>query len=359
MAVSSAMSWSDAVAAANGRVIDRPPSFTDEPSAAQLSGTWPLKTVNPKASSIAHVVDVVRGVAMTDEIKKEVVEKYSQGKLTELPPPFGPGTLKPGTSFKMQLLVWSPPASVGSSEDAAPLLIKHYTFDKSKMTGKAARLVAVGEAFVIDWQGVTTRGNIGRTAFQLMIRAMGGFQCTCYDVEEEMPLGDAGKGAMGPEDVDAGIDYINLHAPRDAAQNAQLPWSLKNVNDKSSPIYKWQRGIIREAIHNLAQDNGQSTTQLRHPVTLFGLAAWFRHAFAPLLSTLSSKSVIFVGEPRQGKTPVLYALCMALSRYWIARDGVDREPSFRSTVDLDSLRRIQEISIARTWWTTVTCRSRA
>ena len=63
---------------------------------------------------------------------------------------------------------------------------------------------------------------------------------------------------------------------------------------------------------------------------------------ALIAPTFKSKAMVLVGRPGWGKTPLMQAIAMAMSKFWIDNPSMEtREdrPSFRTTEALDFLRR--------------------
>ena len=76
-------------------------------------------------------------------------------------------------------------------------------------------------------------------------------------------------------------------------------------------------------------------------LTLHDLNAWFLDdILAPLLKDIKTKTLVFMGLAEKGKTPAAQAIAMAVSAYYILKEGngEDKVPSFRLCSSLDQLR---------------------
>ena len=190
---------------------------------------------------------------------------------------------------------------------------------------------AQGDAHVVDW-GTESKYD-GRKAFQRMLEMLGGTQFLWFT----LAMADE-KQLLSRETIEAGFPFIDANAPRSDAQNAILRWITVQLNDAESPIFGWREALVAKAVQNLKQEAILAKTRTYYPVTLDDLASWFVDILEDVLPGMLDKALIFLGEPGIGKTPVCYAISMALSRYHINADQVDVQPSFRVAPDLDSFR---------------------
>ena len=177
---------------------------------------------------------------------------------------------------------------------------------------------------MVDW-GTESKYD-GRKAFQRMLEMLGGTQFLWFT----LAMADE-KQLLSRETIEAGFAFIDANAPRSDAQNAIL-------NDAASPIFGWREALVAKAVQNLKQEAILAKTRTYYPITLDDLASWFVDILEDVLPGMLDKALIFLGEPGIGKTPVCYAISMALSRYHINADQVDVQPSFRVAADLDFFR---------------------
>ena len=116
-----------------------------------------------------------------------------------------------------------------------------------------------------------------------------------------------------PEELRAGIEHINNHAPLANAKNGQFLWSLLNIRDKDSPICG-----VGKACGNRATGNSQSEPEYFFPLLLRDLNSEFQRTVVPMiLPTLLSFGLIILGKPGIGKTPAAIIMVMAVARYLI------------------------------------------
>ncbi len=135
----------------------------------------------------------------------------------------------------------------------------------------------------------------------------------------------------------AGFVHIREKGPKSNNQNQFVEWTEMEINDEASPIFKWERGAVKESVRNYAAGEMLAKTIEDYPLTLKNLQPWFSHdVLKYTFSSLDSYSVVWVGSSGIGNTPAEKAVAMALSRHNVAeteRDGLT--PGFRTTINLD------------------------
>ena len=65
---------------------------------------------------------------------------------------------------------------------------------------------------------------------------------------------------------------------------------------------------------------------------------FLRHAILPVLRSLRDHSLVFLGEPNQGKTPTAVIVAWMFSRYYINHYAYDVDARVRTAPDLDFFR---------------------
>ena len=144
-----------------------------------------------------------------------------------------------------------------------------------------------------------------------------------------------------PEELRAGIEHINNHAPLANAKNEQFLWSLLNIRDKDCPICGWPLHIVGKACGNRATGNSQSEPEYFFPLLLRDLNSEFQRTVVPMiLPTLLSFGLIILGKPGIGKTPAaIIIMVMAVARYLIQTRNMDGYfPGWRRSKQIDGFR---------------------
>ena len=106
-----------------------------------------------------------------------------------------------------------------------------------------------------------------------------------------------------------GFDFIEANGTRSNARNEQLRWITKQLNDKSSPVFRFQRATIQQALDNLKSASLQVRTQTEYPITMMDFDPIFAREVVPLLvPKLRTHACGFLGKHGVGKTPVMCAM---------------------------------------------------
>ena len=56
------------------------------------------------------------------------------------------------------------------------------------------------------------------------------------------------------DELDAGFQFMDQHAPRSSSKNMQLIWTTKCLRNKECPIFGWPLGLVEKALRNLSHD---------------------------------------------------------------------------------------------------------
>ena len=285
----------------------------------------PLKPMRPSSTKLKSVVERLNPLPSTAVDFDSLYSNVSRGRYDSLPNTLA-ADLGPNIKFKMQL--------VGQqAEDGQWTFIKHYIFD-AKMSAKLLQERLDGELFIIDY-GKNFRA--GLKGFQYLLEHVGQWSVMWFQVSVK----DTKTKIKHKSDLDAGFSFIRTQGPRSNMQNRQTEWTEIEIHREGSPIYGWSAGLVKESLRGYANSNVFADRTSNFYVTLHDLSAWFLHdVIIPLLPTLKSKTVVFMGLAEKGKTPAAQALALAMSEYWLLVDNMawDQRPAFRLCASLDQLR---------------------
>eukprot|EP00971_Amphidinium_carterae_P249130 4945204-Amphidinium_carterae.1 len=113
----------------------------------------------------------------------------------------------------------------------------------------------------------------------------------------------------------------------------------KEIRSADSPLFEWERSLVREAIRNKQTARGLADDITAFPVTLRDFNSWVLNCVLKrILPFAMEGSFVFLGKSGCGKTPLAGALAMALSSFHIERLGLDTKPSFRTSNNMDFFR---------------------
>lgn len=153
------------------------------------------------------------------------------------------------------------------------------------------------------------------------------------------PDGKKTKRVFTADEIDDGYDFMFEFGPRSNGNNMQNRWIMKQMNDSVSPLFGWMKADIKDGLANLMNERCLAPTQTYFPICLMDLHVDFRrNVLKLLLPMVRTTGVLLLGVQGNGKSPALAALAMALSRYYIQRDGINAAPGFRQASDLDFFR---------------------
>jgi hypothetical protein len=279
------------------------------------------KDLNVLAPSIKHFVDIIEDYdgGVNYEQLRPIMRDLA---LDELPPPFSTPSV-PSFTYKLQLFIVPQP-------NGKHCVVKHFYVPSEKV--KAASVVPLirGRGYEVAW-GSNIKNT--RKALQFMLEQMGGMQYRIHCLTAETKRAAAKRPqSKSEEDLDAGFDYILKCGVRDKADLGQLRWVVKEIANEGSPIYGWHKGLVQEALSQLATDGTLAKTVTSFPLTVRDLQDWFAVILESLVHHCMDKSAWFLGEPGVGKTLVARLLAMMWSRFH-GGDG-----AFKTANDMDFFR---------------------
>jgi hypothetical protein len=166
--------------------------------------------------------------------------------------------------------------------------------------------------------------------------------CKPKDVAESSASskGSSNQWDPSPEELEAGIEFINDVAPISNNKNQQLIWILKEIRSPGSAIYKWPKSIVQEACANKSKSKHQADHEFWFALTLMDYKRLIVYGILPLIfKLLLTHGLLICGKAGVGKTQFAKSLAMAIGRYWIAVKGlVGQRPSWRRGSMMDVFR---------------------
>eukprot|EP00971_Amphidinium_carterae_P188879 3749712-Amphidinium_carterae.1 len=217
------------------------------------------------------------------------------------------------------------------------LVIIHLHF-RSRVQISKLSAVLTGEIFLIDQSGFAAQKV--KLLITYMFLNMGGRVLSCFKpAPAEKSTGKRALVERTPAEIDAGFNFINKHAPTGFQRNQHLVWMEKELRDTDSPIFEWDRMLVREAMRNKQTARCLADEVTSYPVCLADLNSWVVDKILKKLVPMATEAgFVFLGKAGCGKTPLANSLAMAISGHQIARLGLDAQPSFRTSNNLDFFR---------------------
>ena len=241
------------------RIVEVTSVMLDAPVSEKGVDAWrdlPLKPFDRRARRIRNLVVAFEHNGAIDF--EGAREAFVAKRWENLPEPLATTQDTTNVQFTAQFLAVPMPTPAGA-DPPKHFIVKHYTTKADLNFTEAKKFGPEETLYAIDWKGQNFAA--GRKAFQYLFEKIGGAVFAAFGLE----VGDAdaaeGKKLLSKEEVDLGFDSIEAHAPRSNARNEQLRWIFTELNDRGSPIYRFPRGTIQQAIDNLKAAALQVRTQ--------------------------------------------------------------------------------------------------
>ncbi|CAE7356601.1 unnamed protein product, partial [Symbiodinium sp. CCMP2456] len=86
--------------------------------------------------------------------------------------------------------------------------------------------------------------------------------------------GGPNKQAKETNEIRTGFAFIRKEGPEENSDGQFTFWTEEQVNDPNSPIYKWDRSVVKEFLRCLADQGSQAKSITDWPLTLKSLTPW-------------------------------------------------------------------------------------
>ena len=258
---------------------------------------------------------------------KEIETLFLQQRYADLPEPLGMKG-RNLTPFNMQLFIL--PQGPETYH-----IVKHIKFaENTKVNHFTILNMVYGQALEIDLQKHYREGS---RAFQYMLEGLGGFQVRYLKL---VPQGSSSKPTKEMEDIRKGFDFIRQQGPEENSEGQFTSWTEEQVNDPSSPLYRWERGTIKEFLRCLADQGSQANTIKDWPLTLKSITPWaLNQVIAPILPHILEHAIVWIGRSHVGKSPISYTLSSITSAFWLVQEDREEPPMFQTCNHLDYFRK--------------------
>ena len=254
---------------------------------------------------------------------KEIEKLFLQQRYADLPEPLGmQGSCL--TPYNMQLFI------IPNGPDEYHI-VKHVKFvDNTKVNHQTILRMVHCRALEINLQKHFREGS---RALQHLLESLGGFQVRYMRL---IPTGSSSKPPKETEDIRAGFTFIKQSGPEENSEGQFTEWTEEQVNDPNSPLFKWDRGVIKEFLRNLADQSSRANTIKDWPLTLKSITPWaLNHVVGPVLPHILEHAIIWIGRSRVGKSPISYTISAVTSAFWLVQEERDDKPMFQTCNRLD------------------------
>ena len=309
-------------------------------SGAVPLGAWnhvnfPMTDVDEHDGNPAvHYIDVITGHSMEislDDLALQYKNAIVNKDLDLLRHPFGPKVAVPKET-KLQLVILD-------SAGGTVTVFKHYIFPH-KCKPSFVKNIIFGRLCRPNF--MSQKSTVGKKILQYCLQNMGGHQFRCFDVLTEVAPGNSKTKAfddLEDEDLDKGFDFLKQNAPRSSSDLQQLSWQTKQLRKRTSPIYGWPHALVEKALRCLSSDGALARKEFDWPLPL---TERFYHKWAlEMLEEVWNfdvASLVMLGEPNTGKSPLCRSILMAQCRLNRERFHLEDKPCLRITPEIDFLR---------------------
>ena len=325
-----AVTWDEAVANTDGMKIlflDKP-MVVNKPPGQITIGSLPAKDeIVDCMKQKTQFLDVLLGYEGDIDLK-QVETLFLQQRYQDFPEPI---RVKGNnvTPYTMQLFIVP-------KGDRKWDIVKHIRFAAGARVWHSTILgMSVGRPLEIDYQKQFREGS---RALQYMLEGLGGFQVRYAKI---VPGAASKQLPKETEDIRKGFQFLRDHGPEDNSNGQFTSWTEEQVNDPSGPLYKWDKGTVKEFLRSMADQGSTANTIRDWPLTLVDFTPWaLNTVIAPVLPHLLEHAVIWIGKSQVGKSPIAYTLSHLLSSFWLLQEErADDVPSFQTSNHLDYFRK--------------------
>ena len=325
-----AVTWDEAVANTDGMkilVLDKP-MVVNKPPGQITIGSLPAKDeIVDCMKRKTQFLDVLLGYEGDIDLK-QVETLFLQQRYQDFPEPI---RVKGNnvTPYTMQLFIVP-------KGDRKWDIVKHIRFAAGARVWHSTILgMSVGRPLEIDYQKQFREGS---RALQYMLEGLGGFQVRYAKI---VPGAASKQLPKETEDIRKGFQFLRDHGPEDNSNGQFTSWTEEQVNDPSGPLYKWDKGTVKEFLRSMADQGSTANTIRDWPLTLVDFTPWaLNTVIAPVLPHLLEHAVIWIGKSQVGKSPIAYTLSHLMSSFWLLQEErADDVPSFQTSNHLDYFRK--------------------
>ncbi|CAE7335505.1 unnamed protein product [Symbiodinium pilosum] len=258
------------------------PIIVHQPVGNVQVGDLPAKDeIHENGKKKLQFLDVIMNYKGTFNFK-EIEKLFLQQRYADLPAPLGmKGNNR--TPYNMQLFILE-------QGHETYHIVKHIKFiGNTKVNHQTILHTVYGRALEITCKVIFVK---------VLVRYMKLF-----------PQGSSSKPTKETEDIRKGFDFIRLEGPEENSDGQFTSWTEEQVNDPASPLYKWERGTIKEFLRCLADQGSQANTIKDWPLTFKSIAPWaLNHVISPILPHILEHAIVWIGRSYVGKSPMSYTI---------------------------------------------------
>ena len=143
---------------------------------------------------------------------------------------------------------------------------QHVRFaEGSKVLSSTILSMCTGRALEIDYHKNFWEGS---RAPQYMFEGLDGFY------NKIAPASSSSKISRETEDIRSAFGFMKEHGPQDNSDGQFVSWTEEQVNDTTSPLYKWERGVVKKFLRCQADKRYEADRVADWPLTLADCTPW-------------------------------------------------------------------------------------
>ena len=148
-------------------------------------------------------------------------------------------------------------------------LVKNVSFaDGASLMSSTIKTMCSGRPLEIDYQKNFCEGS---RALHCLLEGLGGFQVRYHQL---VPGNASAEPVKETEDIRKGFTFLKEHGPQENSNGEFTSWTEEQVNDPNGPLFRWDRGTIKEYLRCLADKGSQAKTIADWPLTLVDFTPW-------------------------------------------------------------------------------------
>ncbi|CAK0871373.1 unnamed protein product, partial [Prorocentrum cordatum] len=280
------------------------PVVVPDDAATVSMDSLPLRLLHSGLKHIKYMVDIIENWIMPDGVSLDTIAEAHKNGVTDdssttLPAGIAPAQPLPKGAI-MQIIVHK------------ETVLKHFIFP-TLVSAKVAASIAVGRAHTIAHRPNTCGA---REAFQQLLERTGGWKL--------LLVGGMQQWNPTPEQLQAGVDWVNRWALAGVSMNQQLAWIRVQTRDADSPTYKWPKSEVKELVSKEGEGHHQADPEMFFPLTVYDLKPALVDKILPLILTpLATSGCMVTGKAGDGKTQFAKIVGMTTGRRRSMSDGGD------------------------------------
>ena len=221
----------------------------------------PVKPITSTATThftmVVSKADGVAGIDVDTSLPNLLI-KLQEGKVHEAGPCLGLGSNMPILDFQIVVIP-------DEDNPGTHTVIKMVQFPGRVHRSQLESAIR-SELFIGDMTKVPSVNRF-HSIMQLLFRDLGGHQIVTKEVVVK-PGGRSNKKLKTNEEHDAGFAFIRENGPRSNNRNQFVEWTEKHISTPESPIYQWDRGLVKESLRNYVAGDVVAPEVTSYPLTL-------------------------------------------------------------------------------------------